>query len=216
MYIALKIKTTGYNKLSPVSDGSIFGIGIATKGLKYDLQKQFLLQDFTSEQELLKSFYQTLENWWITSGASKEIIWLTWNGKKFDIPFLIHRSLINSFDASTIFNFFPSFKDFIPFMQKSSPIQIKEISPICIPKDNEHPSTLADMANAYGLQFRKIGQNSVVDSWKDLNKPFVREYFDKLHGETGDDDAVKTTKDDQITILANETNALLELGGFAI
>ena len=216
MYIALKIKTTGYNKLSPISGGSIFGIGIATKGQNYDLQKQFLLQDFTSEQELLKNFYQTLENWWITAGASKEIIWITWNGRKFDVPFLIHRSLINSFDASTIFRFFPSFKDFIPFMSKSSPIQIKEISPICIPKDNERPSTLADMANAYGLQFRKMGQNSVINSWNELNKPFVREYFDKLHEEKSDDTVVKTSKDEQITILANETNALLELGGFAI
>ena len=215
MYIALKIKTTGYNKLSPVSGGSIFGIGIATKGLNYDLQKQFLLQDFTSEQELLKSFYHTLENWWITAGASKEIIWLTWNGKKFDIPFIIHRSLINSFDASTIFNFFPSFKDFIPFMSKSSPIQIKEISPICIPKDNEHPSTLADMANAYGLRFKTVGQNAIVNSWNELNKPYVRKYFDELL-KGHDEDVVQPTKDDQINILANETNALLELGGFAI
>lgn len=215
MYIALKIKTTGCNKLSPVSGGSIFGIGIATKGLNYDLRKQFLLQDFTSEQELLKSFYQTLENWWITAGASKEIIWLTWNGKKFDIPFIIHRSLINSFDASTIFNFFPNFKDFIPFMSKSSPIQIKEISPICIPKDNEHTSTLADMANAYGLQFKTVGQNAIVNSWDDLNKPYVRKYFDELLKER-DEDVVQPTKDDQIAVLANETNALLELGGFAI
>lgn len=222
MYIAIKIKTTGTNKLSPVSGGSIFGIGIASKGQNYDLQKQFLLQDFTSEQELLKSFYQTLENWWITAGATKNITWITWNGRKFDVPFIIHRSLINSFDVNTIFRFFPNFKDFIPFMSKASPIQIREISPICIPKDNDHPSTLADMANAYGLQFKTMEQSTIIDSWKALNQPEAREDFDHLNEEQDDGNVdidnifYRTTKNDQIAILMNETNALLELAGFAI
>ena len=145
--------------------------------------RDFFLEDFDkSEAELIQSFlnylYGLLEE-------KKENIykWITWNGKTFDIPFLLHRFYIlarnqkltfpNGFE---LFRLFPSFSKLLPYQKfdkfSATPFIAEEITVVkpyvkmFLDKDDDVlANTLAVVACNYNLTLRHedIGFKSMIE-----------------------------------------------------
>ena len=204
MYIALKLKTSGENKLSPCF-GKVYAVSTTINNLDTNtLQTNALFStQFTDENSFLSAFYNHVKNLKLVGGHknNEPLEWITWNGKKFDIPFIIHRSLIAGIDSATVFEIFPSFKDLMPFFKKNSKTNILELSPVA-KIGTESINKLSHFANAYGLKIPDIYKDIIDFSF--LNDGNNHIDFDKL-------DINKA-----LAVINTESEFIYKLGGFAV
>lgn len=208
--MALKIKTTGLNKLSPFHhDSGVYAIGLGYEPKMENMLATCPVQtecmfctQYVNEKAFLEAFYAKLSE--IHGSNPNPITWLTWNGVRFDVPYIMHRSLINGIPETVVHKWFPEFKNYIPFQKKGAigPV-IKELKPAFIPNDPDAGcNSLANVARSYGIVIDS--DDSGVISYQMLADSDFQKNFD--------------TKSMNIAVpaLKHEVTSIFMLGGFAI
>lgn len=173
------VKTNGDSAaLSPFL-GGLYAIGV--KNCSTEHYVDFFLDDYdNNEAELLQAFLRYLEEAIRYSPIDK---WITWNGKNFDIPFLLHRIYIlvrnkklllpNGFE---LFRFFPSFDRLYPYQKidrfNKVPFIAEEITSmkpyakIFLDQDDEtYANMLSVVACSYNLDLKHkdVGFKDMVE-----------------------------------------------------
>ena len=163
--------------------GMVQAIGFMDCGSE-ESYKDFMLDDFgNNEAELIQTFLNHVYGLLYNDRYGSVYKWITWNGRTFDIPFLLHRIYIltrnqklsfpNGFD---LFRFFPSFNKFLPYQKfdkfggvpyiAEEATVVKPYMKMFLDKEDDiMANTLAVVACNYNLELKHddVGFKSMIE-----------------------------------------------------